>query len=67
MSFLRNGPFFDWQCDFCNFEMQTEGDSFREAFADAKRYGWQAIKDKNGDWQHKCATCRGLDGANLER
>jgi hypothetical protein len=53
------GPFHDWTCDSCDAELQTEGDSFREAWDEAKTYGWRSFKDARGEWKHKCVECVG--------
>ncbi len=49
-----------FSCDGCPDAIVTSvpvADSFEEAWAEARAYGWQR-RERKGEWQHFCPDCK---------
>jgi hypothetical protein len=48
-----------WSCDeACGASADFETDSFHSAWAALKAQRWTAGRDRNGEWLHRCGSCR---------
>ena len=55
--FDRDDHILRLECDKCGTEDEFDGDTFQEAWADAKADGWRAYKDDSDEWCHSCPNC----------
>ena len=46
-----------FECDCCPETLETEVPDFQEAWAWARREGWQT-KKVAGEWMHSCGKCK---------
>jgi len=44
-------------CDWCEDELDEIFNTFQEAVAYKKEYGWRSVKDKYGEWYDLCPVC----------
>lgn len=56
MSTYKNHGELVFVCDTCDETLETHEPEWNEAWADAKRQGWRAVKRGNG-WEHNCPGC----------
>ncbi len=45
------------ECDTCSRKPEIYFGGWKEAWAEAKKDGWRAFKDRIGNWCHRCPGC----------
>ena len=60
MSHEQLGDVHTWECDVCGTQCEPEGDTFQEAWDEAKQDGWTAGR-VNSEWVHRCPDCASLE------
>ena len=48
---------YEFECDVCGETAEIQATTFPEAWTDLKDQGWVAFKE-DGDWRHRCPSCR---------